>query len=63
MKVLGISCGRKMGNSEILLKEALMAMEAEGAEIEMIRLHDMYIKPCLGCNGCIMSCINAGTNS
>jgi multimeric flavodoxin WrbA len=60
MKVLGISCGRRMGNSEILLKEALMAMEAEGAEIEMIRLHDLYIKPCVGCNGCIMSCINGG---
>ena len=53
MKLLGISCGRKMGNSEILLKEALMAAEKMGVEVEMIRLLDMNIKPCLGCNGCI----------
>lgn len=58
MKVLGISCGRDMGNSEILLKEALMTCESKGFEVEMIRLHDLFIKPCLGCNGCIISCIN-----
>ena len=27
MKVLGISCGRKLGNTEILVKEALMGAE------------------------------------
>ncbi len=60
MKVLGLSCGRPMGNSEILLKEALMAAEAQGAEVEMIRLMDLKIKPCLGCNGCILGCIEGG---
>ena len=60
MKLLGISCGRKMGNSEILLKEALMAAADCGIEYEMIRLMDMNIKPCLGCNGCIMDCLRGG---
>ena len=50
MKVLGISVGRKMSNTEILVKEALMGAEEGGAEVELIRLHDLNIKPCTGCN-------------
>ena len=54
MKVLGLSCGRKMGNSEVLLREALMgAQEVTGAETELIRLFDLNIKPCLGCEKCV----------
>ena len=50
MKVLGLTCGRKMGNTEVLVREALMgAKEVSGAETEIIRLHDLFIKPCLGC--------------
>jgi len=42
-----------MGNSEILLKEALMgAEESSGAEVEIIRLMDLTIKPCTGCEAC-----------
>ncbi len=52
MKVLGISAGRPEGNSEILLKEALKACEANGQEVTFIRLHDYYIKPCIGCEFC-----------
>lgn len=53
MKLLGICAGRKMGNSEIDLKEALMgAEELGGIDIEIIRLHDFNIKPCTGCNAC-----------
>lgn len=56
MKLLGISAGRKMGNSEILLKEALMAAEATGGiETEIIRLHDLKIKFCTGCEACTHS--------
>jgi multimeric flavodoxin WrbA len=51
-KVLGISMGRKMGNSEILLKHALKAVQDEGCEVEFLRLHDYYIKPCEGCELC-----------
>lgn len=53
MKILGISCGRVNGNSEILVKEALMAAEQEcGAQVELIRLNDFQIHPCTGCNAC-----------
>lgn len=54
MKVFGIACGRKNGNSETLLKEAFMAIEEEcGAECEYIRLQDAEIKSCMGCESCI----------
>ncbi len=53
MRILGLQCGRRMGNSEILLKEALMgAEEAGGADVEIIRLMDLTIKPCTGCEAC-----------
>ena len=52
MKLLGISCGRKMGNSEILLREALMGAEELGSETEIISLLDVDIKPCTGCKIC-----------
>lgn len=54
MKVFGIACGRKNGNSETLLKEAFMAIEEEcGAECEYIRLQDAQIRACQGCESCI----------
>ena len=49
MKVLGLSCGRRMGNSEVLLREALAETENRGADIEIIRLGDLAVKPCTGC--------------
>ena len=53
MSILGLHCGRRMGNSEILLKEALMGAEEKcGAEVEIIRLMDLTIKPCTGCEVC-----------
>ena len=52
MKVLGIGCGRRNGNSEILLKHALKACEEDGFEVQLVRLHDWYIKPCTGCELC-----------
>jgi multimeric flavodoxin WrbA len=54
MKIFGITAGRKNGNSEILLKEAFMAAEAQGAEVEMVNLHDHKILPCTGCEACTM---------
>lgn len=42
-----------MGNSELLLKEALMGAEAYGVEVELLRLHDLNIKPCNGCVSCV----------
>ena len=50
-----------MSNSEILLKEALMgAEEVTGAEAEIIRLSDLRIKPCNGCDVCMMTRVKTG---
>ena len=54
MKVLGLTCGRRMSNTEILVKEALMGAEEMGAEVELVRLLDLDIKPCTGCNSCVI---------
>ena len=52
MKLLGISCGRRMGNSEILLREALMGAEELGVDTEVLSLLDVDVKPCIGCKVC-----------
>ena len=52
MKVLGICAGRHGGNSEILVKEALLACQEAGAEVKMINLFDYHIEHCIGCEGC-----------
>ncbi|MBE6051915.1 MAG: flavodoxin family protein [Clostridium sp.] len=51
-KVMGITAGRKDSNSEILLKEALLACEKQGAEVTMINLRDYNILDCTGCTVC-----------
>jgi multimeric flavodoxin WrbA len=61
MKILGLSAGRKMGNNEVLVKEALMAAEEAGAKVGMIRLLDLDIKPCTGCLACYNSLRNGGS--
>lgn len=54
IKVMGIAAGRKDSNNEILLKEALMHCEKEGAEVTMINLKDYKILDCTGCTSCTM---------
>lgn len=54
MKVLGLTCGRKLSNTEIVVKEALMGAEEMGAAVEIVRLMDLNIKPCTGCNACVI---------
>ena len=54
MKILGIVAGRHGGNSEILVKEALLAAQAKGAECKMINLFDYHIEHCTGCESCTM---------
>ncbi len=51
-KILGLSFGRTFGNSELLLREALMGAEEMGAETEMVRINDFDIKPCTSCLAC-----------
>jgi multimeric flavodoxin WrbA len=43
-----------MSNTEIMVKEALMGAEGAGAEVQFVRLHDLTIKPCTGCNSCVV---------
>jgi len=51
-KVLGITAGRKNGNSEILLKEALVRCQEQGADVTIINLRDYNIMDCTGCTFC-----------
>ncbi len=54
MKILALNGSfRKNGNTEILLKQALMGAESEGASVEIIRLTDYKIGPCRGCGLCL----------
>jgi len=54
MKVLALNgSSRKNGNTEILLKQALMGAESEGAKVEILRLTDYRIGPCRGCGLCL----------
>ena len=53
-RVIGLVAGRRNGNSEILVKEALMACEEAGLECMLINLFDYDIIPCSGCEGCTM---------
>jgi multimeric flavodoxin WrbA len=52
-KILGLSCGRRNGNSEHFLKAALMAAEEEGCQTEFIRATDLKVTPCNFCNTCM----------
>ncbi|MBR1892639.1 MAG: flavodoxin family protein [Lachnospiraceae bacterium] len=52
IKVMGVTSGRKNSNSEILLKEALIACEEAGAGVTMINLRDYNILDCTGCTSC-----------
>ncbi len=55
MKVLGlVGSYRKLGNTEILTKEALMTAQENGAEVAMIRLTDLSIELCKGCMACVV---------
>jgi multimeric flavodoxin WrbA len=54
MKILGLNASeRKLGNTEILVKEALMGAEEEGAQVEMLRLTDYRVLPCDGLAPCV----------
>src|SRR5438094_3755859 len=41
--VLGLVCGQPHGSAEILLKAALRAAEAEGAQVELVRLDELRL--------------------
>lgn len=64
MYILGLSFGRKMGNTDILVKEALFgAREAEpDAEIKFINTNRLKIDRCIGCGACSGSLEKGGDN-
>jgi multimeric flavodoxin WrbA len=54
MKILALNGSiRKYGNTEILVKQALMGAESKGAEVEILKLTDCNILPCRGCGLCL----------
>ena len=53
MKVIAFNGSpRKGGNTEIMLKTALTALEAEGIETELIQLANKKMEGCIACYGC-----------
>lgn len=53
MRVVGIVCSpRKGGNTEILVREALDAVQELGGETELVTVSDKTINPCDGCGTC-----------
>ncbi len=63
MKILGICAGRRMGNSEILLKLALKGAEEAGFKVEFIRLQDYQVIPCTGCEVCMSKKVLSGQDT
>lgn len=51
-KVVGVTAGRKNSNSEILLKEALLECQNQGADVAMLNLRDYDVQDCTGCTSC-----------
>jgi multimeric flavodoxin WrbA len=51
-KIIGLSCGRKNGNSETFLKAAMMGAEELGVPSEIIRVMDHKVLPCDACDAC-----------
>jgi NAD(P)H-dependent FMN reductase len=63
MKVLGLSCGTLNGSNDAMCKEALMAAQEAGAEVEFINLHQLDIKHCTGCKACVMGLFSGRGNA
>lgn len=49
MKLAAFCAGRQHGNTEVFMKEALMAAEKKGIEVEFYRLRDFELSPCTAC--------------
>ncbi len=57
MKVLGLCSGRVNGNTEMMMKEAFMAIEEkiEGVECQLVRIQETKINSCIGCEACMIN--------
>ena len=55
VSVLGVvGSARPWGNSELLVRQVRRGAQAEGAEVEMVRLAALRIDPCTGCMRCVI---------
>lgn len=61
-KVVAISFGRKMSNTDVMLKEVLIKCQEAGHEIQFIRPDDLNIEPCTGCCACVGGIMNGRSN-
>lgn len=53
MKVIAfLGSPREDGNSDLLLREALRAVEKSGSDVHLFHLNKMNIMPCQNCGGC-----------
>jgi multimeric flavodoxin WrbA len=53
MKVVGFNCSpRKGGNTEILIKEVLKALEDEGIKTELVQVGGKRVNGCVACMKC-----------
>ena len=53
MKAIGfVGSPRKNGNTEIITRHTLRAIEEEGLDTELIRLYEFDIRPCNACRVC-----------
>ena len=43
---------RRKGNTETLIRAVARGVEQAGGKIEIVRLCELDIAPCLGCGGC-----------
>jgi multimeric flavodoxin WrbA len=64
MNILGLSFGRKMGNTDILVQEALYGAKdgAPDAEIKFINTVRLKIDRCIGCGACSQRLEKGGDN-
>ena len=44
---------RKGGNTEILVKYVADKFKSRGANVDLVRLCDLEIKPCISCRKCV----------
>ncbi|MBW2971711.1 flavodoxin family protein [Candidatus Woesearchaeota archaeon] len=52
MKVIAICGSPRKGNTEQMLRWVLDACKAGGADVELVKLRELDIKHCNGCNSC-----------
>lgn len=65
MKILGLSFGRNLGNTDILVKEALYGalQAAPDAEVKFINTNKLTIDRCSGCGACSAALANGKDNA